>query len=114
LRDSNTGHYVHHGMALMFGEEESDRAMRESHRKAFTEWLNYTLDQQKADLDLYLSGLVGSKRTLLETWQRLTPYRNLVPAFVRRAERQLYLTDLETLLNLLMNEYGVSCPDPDA
>jgi len=44
----------------------------------------------------------------------LTPYRNLVPAGAREVERKLYLVDLETILELLRNEYGVACPDPDA
>ncbi|MGA2192613.1 MAG: PAS domain S-box protein [Nitrospirota bacterium] len=72
------------------------------------------LEQQKADLDLYLSGLPGNRRTILETWIRLQPYRSLVPAAAREVERQLYMTDLETILELLKNEYGVVSPDPDA
>ncbi len=114
LRDQNTGRYLHHGIALTFGEEEADRSLRLSHRRAFSEWLTYNLEQQKADLELYLSAFVGDKRCVLETWLRLTPYRNLIPASTRKVERQLYLADLEALLELLKNEYGVSSPDPDA
>jgi hypothetical protein len=114
LRNTNTNTYEHHGFALMFGEEESDHTLRESHAKAFSEWLCFTLEQQKADLDLYLSTLGPDRRTVVDAWLRLTPYRHLIPAPARRAERQLYLSDLETLLKLLKNEYGVSSPDPDA
>jgi hypothetical protein len=114
LRDANSGKYEHHGLGMIFGEEESDRALKQSHRKTFSQWLCFTLEEQKADLDLYLSALAGNKRGILEAWLQLTPYRNLVPAAVRRAEKQLYLTDLEALLELLKNEYGVASPDPDA
>jgi hypothetical protein len=114
LRDQNTGRYEHHGMSQIFGEEEADRALRESHAQTFADWLCFGLEQQKADLDLYLSAFEGNKRTILETWIRLAPYRNLLPASVRDVERRLYLTDLEALLELLKNEYGVACPDPDA
>ena len=114
LRDQNTGAYQHYGLSQAFGEEESDRVLRGSHEKAFGEWLCYTLEQQKADLDLYLSGLEGNRRTILETWIRLAPYRNLVPSSAREVERQLYLGDLETILELLKGEYGVASPDPDA
>jgi hypothetical protein len=86
----------------------------ESHLNGFSQWLCLTLEQQKADLDLYLSGLPGNRRTILETWIRLQPYRSLVPAAAREVERQLYMTDLETILELLKNEYGVVSPDPDA
>ena len=40
--------------------------------------------------------------------------RHLVPADARPPDRQLYLSDLEILLTLLKNEYGVASPDPDA
>ncbi len=114
LRDQNTGRYEHHGMAQVFGEEEANEALKDSHSKTFSEWLCYSLEQQKADLDLYLSTFETDKRTILSTWIRLAPYRNLVPATARDVERRLYLTDLETLLELLRNEYSVASPDPDA
>jgi hypothetical protein len=114
LRDQNTGAYQHYGLAQVFGDAEADRVLRDSHEKAFGEWLCFTLEQQKADLDLYLSGLEGNRRTILETWVRLAPYRNLLPSSAREVERQLYLGDLETILELLKGEYGVASPDPDA
>jgi hypothetical protein len=113
LRDQNSGQYQHFGLAQVFGDQESDGILRESHQKAFSEWLCFTLEQQKADLDLYLSGVEGERRTLLDTWIRLAPYRNLAPAAAREVERQLYLADLETILELLRAEYGVARPDPD-
>ncbi len=114
LRDQNTGRYEHHGLAQLFGEEVVDEALRKSHAATFQDWLCYTLEQQKTDLDLYLAGLDTDKRTLLDTWIRLAPYRTLVPASARDVERKLYLADLETLLELLKNEYDVAAPDPDA
>lgn len=114
LRDPNTGQYNHYGLAQVFGFEEADRALRQSHLDAFAEWLSYTLEQQKADLGLYLAGLDGNRRVILDTWIRTAPYRNLVPATAREVERRLYLADLETILELLKNEYGVASPDPDA
>ena len=114
LRNANSGRYEHHGLALVFGEEEADSALAGSHAQSFADWLGFTIEQQKADLDLYLSGLLENKRLIVETWLRLAPYRNLVPRTVAGMERELYLAELETLLELLKNEYGVSSPDPDA
>lgn len=114
LRNSNSGNYEHHGLALVFGEDEADRSLRASHDQAFAEWLGYTLEQQKADLDLYLAALLEDKSRILETWLRLAPYRNLIPASIPAVERRLYLTEFETLLALLKNEYGVDVRDPDA
>lgn len=114
LRDSNTGRYEHHGLALIFGEEDADTALRESHQSTFAEWLAFTLEKQKADLDLYLSHLTSRKRTTVETWLRLKPYRNLIPNRTAEAERALFLSDFEVLLELLKDEYGVADSDSDA
>lgn len=114
LRDSNSGCYEHHGLALVFGETEADSTLKDSHRRAFSEWLNFGLEHQKADLDLYFSSLATDKRTLLTTWVRLTPYLNFMPARTSAVERKLYIADLEVLLQLLRNEYGVEDPGADA
>lgn len=113
LRDVNSGRYEHHGLALIFGEDEADQALRDSHEITFAEWLSFNLEKQKADLDLYLSHLTARKRTAVETWLRLRPYRNLVPTRSTEPERMLYLSDFEVLLDLLRNEYGVADPNSD-
>ncbi|HEX8985326.1 MAG TPA: hypothetical protein VF767_07840 [Bryobacteraceae bacterium] len=114
LRDPNDGGYEHYGLAQVFGNAEADRVLRESHHQAFASWVCLTLEQQKTDLDLYLSGLTGDRRTILDTWIRLQPYRNLMPGTAREVERELYMADLDAILGLLKNEYGVASPDPDA
>jgi hypothetical protein len=111
LRDPNTGRYEHHGLALVFSGEEAAKSLRASHSSNFSEWIKFSLEQQKADLDLYLSQFFDDKVQVIETWLRLTPYRNLVPNTVRGVERRLYLANLEALLQLLKNEYGVADPD---
>jgi len=64
-------------MAQIFGEDEADRALRQSHSHTFEEWLEFGLEQQKADRDLYLSAFDADKRTILQTWIRLAPYRSV-------------------------------------
>ena len=113
LRDQNTGRYEHHGLSQMFGENESDRTLRQSHEQTFAEWLAFDLKQQKQDLDLYLSAFQVEKRTILATWIRLAPYRNLTPTTVQEPERRLYLTDIEAILELLSSENDVEPLDPD-
>jgi hypothetical protein len=114
LRGNDTGAYEHHGLAMIFGHKDADSALRRSHEDAFAEWLTFSLEQQKADLDLYLAALTARRKTVIETWLRLTPYRNLIPVSARSAERGLFLSDFETLLEILRSEYGVAAPDPDA
>ena len=114
LRDPNTGSYAHYGFAQRVGEGVAEEALRESHGQCFSEWLNFSLEQQKADLDLYLSSISADKKTILETWIRTKPYRNLVPAKAMEVERKLYNSDVETLIELLMAVHGVASPDRDA
>jgi hypothetical protein len=114
LRIPNTGRYEHHGLALRFGDSETDKTLRKTHNESFSEWLNYSMEQQKADLELYLSAQEGEKREILENWAALMPYRYYVPASVREPERMLYVSDLEILLKILRNEYGAASLDPDA
>jgi hypothetical protein len=114
LRDVNTGHYAHYGFAQRVGEETADLTLRQSHRQCFTEWLAFGLEEQSADLDLYLSGIESDKKTILETWSRTKPYLNLIPAAAIEVERRLYNSDLETLLELLTVVHGASSPDRDA
>ena len=114
LRNANTGRYEHHGLALVFGEDEANRVLRKNHSQAFAEWLGFNIEQQKADLDLYLSALFEQKKAVLEAWLSLAPYRNLVPNSVKSPEKRLYLADFKAILELLRNEYAVDDPDPDA
>jgi hypothetical protein len=114
LRDSNTGQYFHQGLATVCGAEEASGAIQASHQEAFAIWLEYNLAQQRADLELYVSGLEPDRKKVVEAWSKLEPYRNLPPDSVQAVEKELYLADLEALLSLLRNELGVSWPDPDA
>ena len=79
----------------------------------FDGWLGFDLQQQKEDLDLYLSAFQVEKRTILATWIRLAPYRNLMPMMVQEPERRLYLADIEAILELLKYENDVGPLDPD-
>lgn len=101
LRDPNTGRYEHFGLAQIYSLEEADQALRWSHARAFSDWLNYSLAEQKDDLEAYLLSLEGDRQTVLRTWATLSPYRNLLPADASEAERQLFMSDLELILDLL-------------
>lgn len=98
LRDSTSGRYSHEALLRLLGPEDTDRALCNSHHQVFSEWLRFSLAEQKTDLDEYLSS-AGVSRLALN-------YRHLVPPTARDVERQLYLTDLETLLELLRYERG--------
>ena len=114
LRDPNSGRYEHHGLALVFGDNDANKTLKKSHTHVFREWLTFNLEQQQADLELYLSGLEGEKRTILANWLELAPYRNFIPITARPVEKRLYLADIKALLKVMGNAHGVEVPDPNA
>jgi hypothetical protein len=108
LRDDDSATYKHHGLALIFGDQEAGQALSESHMRTFREWLTLGLEQQKADLMLYMAKSPVNRLALVENWLRLAPYRNLLPLMASEAERELFVSDLEILLNLLRGASDVS------
>lgn len=106
LRDPATGRYTHESLLRTLGPEDTDRTLCNNHHQVFSEWLRYSLSEQKEDLDDYLR-TGGSSRVALD-------YYHLVPPTARDVERQLYITDLETLLELLKYEHGDAFAIPEA
>jgi hypothetical protein len=94
----------------MVGTEGADRAIRHSHHQVFSEWLAYNLAEQKSDIDDFLRGQ-GHIPGQPINWSASLPYRSLIPPAARDVEKQLYLADLETLLELLTAEHTVAFSD---
>ncbi len=97
LRDAASGLYQHEVLNTLMNPEDSDRALSRGHRRLFSEWLARGIAEQRRDLDEYLR-TAGAPRNFHQ-------YRTLVPPTARDVERQLFLTDLETLMELLRCEH---------
>ena len=113
LRNANTGTYEHFGLSQRIGAPEVDRLLRRSHVDLFQEWLCFSLDRQRRELDDYLADLEGDKREIVSTWLSLGPYAVWIPAESRDVERKLYYADLGAVLELIRRDYGVASRDPD-
>ena len=105
LRNLTTGHYAHQGLAEQFGPDETERVIHQTHRRIFHEWLNYNLSDQKAELDEHWGAGTGPFL--------MAELRELPPRSAREVEKQLFLTDLETLLELWKAERS-AFPAPEA
>jgi hypothetical protein len=114
LRNLNSGQYEHHGLAQMFGSLEASRALKKSHREAFSEWISYDVEAKMADLELYLSEQPEDRRTILKTWEKLEPYRNILPSSPKDLEKKIYFANLRAILNVLRNASGAADPDPES
>jgi len=98
LRDSATGRYYHPSLVERVGADDADRTLRHYHHQVFAEWLRLTLAEQKEDVEEFLR--------ISEMPAANLPYRDLPPATAHEVERQLYLTDLEVVLQLISFEQG--------
>jgi hypothetical protein len=114
LRNPNSGRYEHHGLDLVFGADEANRALKKSHKQVFADWLSFNIEEQMADLELYLSDLPEDKKTVIRAWTKLAPYKNLVPSNAKAVERRLYVNELQAMLELLRRASGVDDLDPDS
>jgi hypothetical protein len=110
LRDPNSGIYRHHGLAAMFGREESNRALRESHEQAFVEWIRLAMREKKVDLTQHFSSLVDPPKVVVDHLWTSRAYEAQVPASARRAERRLFCADLEALLETIRNAMRGDAP----
>ena len=107
LRDPRTNRYTHTGLRRWVGMDDADRTLCHCHYQVFSQWIACSLEEQKADLDEYLIAH-GSGTDVFHQ------YRDLVPPTARDVERQLYVTDLETLLQLLEFERAAASPIREA
>lgn len=114
LRDLNSGRYEHYAAEPDLRKRVHAFFLR-LHEAIFREWVNYTLERKKADIELYIDGLDSIDRAeLIDAWLRLTPYKNLVPAAITGPDREKHISDFEAILGLLRNVCGVASPDPFA
>jgi len=114
LRNPDNGRYEHYGSEMAL-PSAVNKELGRLHEKIFREWVTFTLERKKADIELYIAGIQSvDPAELIDAWLRLTPYINLVPATIQGPERQKHISDFEVILGLLKNVYGVASPDPDA
>ena len=104
LRNPHTGVYEHHGLGVLFGPERASKALRLSHLACCRDWLKSSLEEQMADLRLYLSEQQQGAGEVVENWQDVDFWRTILPASIRGAERAQYMAEVGMLLSLLRNE----------
>ena len=101
LRDQNSGQYQHFGFSQRFSEREADKTISRSHKNIFMDWLCFSLEQQRTDLENYLDSVGGDRRKIIAKWREWPPYMGWIPPQSRPADRELFRSDLEIVLELI-------------
>ena len=92
--------------------DEADHALRLTHGLVWSDWLNGSLQEQEADLRLYLSGSFKEMAQALAEWRVSRPFLSFPPISATAEERSLFSSNLEILLRLLCNQHGVESAPP--
>lgn len=101
--------YFHGKVAVQLGFQETGRALRKAHELVWADWLRGSLDQQKADVHCHLNDLSDGPLNITQAvavWRESRPFLGFIPASVEAAERNLFLSNLGIILDLLHNQYG--------
>lgn len=108
LRNPVTGRYAHHGLALVYGDGDAEKAIRVSHRKAFQEWLALGLQEKVEDLDIYLRSTGEDPLEVLRHWSRAETWSAHLPAGSLPAEKSLFASDLRGAIKILQQRFGAA------
>ena len=119
LRDPRTGIYVHHGISHEVGNQTHCLLLK-SHTDLFAEWQTMTLKEQMKDLKEFVGSpsanhykaLSRKSRAslILESWTQLESYRGLLPMSVSPLDRELFFTNLRSLIALLQAQLNGGRP----
>jgi hypothetical protein len=112
LRNPDSGIYRHHGLSMVFGRDESNRVLRENHEQVFFEWLNLPLSEKNADLLGYLASLEDPAPMVLSHWIRSKAFSSQAPSAARKMERELFVKDLEALIETIRNGWRPEADGP--
>lgn len=100
-RDYNTGTYYHDGLAFRFSQEVAGRALAELHREEFMELALGPLEDFVNELQLYIRSVPGEPEKIIEVWQKLEPYRVVIPTDSDPLTAALFLANVKIALAIV-------------
>lgn len=106
LRSGDAGRYEHDGLTLLYGEKDADKAIRNSHRKVFQEWLAMGLREKVADFQSYLDSTGTDARRIFHQWATAASAPVELPAGSAAAEKTLFQSDVRNVLAILNSQFG--------
>jgi hypothetical protein len=92
--------------ALKFYRAEVGHVLGVEHTAIFEAWLCLNLQQQMLELKRYVSNQEASPGAVLDEWTHQKPYQRLIPSGAMQAQRDLFVTDMEAILRILVSQEG--------
>ncbi|HEY6341640.1 MAG TPA: hypothetical protein VIY49_09125 [Bryobacteraceae bacterium] len=103
LRDPDSGIYSHHGLVSLYGQTETRKALSQSHKGAFQDWLSLSLAEKTEDVRRYLTG--HTVAGVLDHWRKAAMHGRFLPKVVHDGEKELFLHEFEILLEILTDSF---------
>lgn len=100
-RDYNTGQYYHDGLAKRFSGEAAAKALAKCHREVYHLLLQSSLTDLVGELKRYVNSTPAEAEQLLDTWERLQPYRIAVPAEGSPVLAEFFTSNIKIALAIL-------------
>ncbi len=104
LRDLASGRYVHAGLSTVYPEEAVQQALAQCHEELFHKILETPLEEQEWDLRLCLSKLEGDFWEIVDRWRDVDSYRIMIPIGQQPYLQELFCSNVNALLELLVEE----------
>lgn len=111
LRDIGSGIYHHDGLTALYPEGAVQQGLQFCHEEIFFRILELPIEQQEADLRVCISGLEGEFWGKVSRWKQTEFHRLLVPTAVPSYLGDLFLANVGTLLQVLLEERATLHPD---
>jgi hypothetical protein len=100
-RDYNTGRYHHEGLASHFTEEVAESALETCHRELFEKLTVISLEGLVRELEAYVASTAAPPMEVIETWERLQPYRVTIPLKCDPLSVEFFFSNIKSALAIL-------------
>ena len=108
MRDSNNGRYYHDGLADQFSAEVASEALADCHTEAFQELVKSSIESLVDQLERYIDGSRSPASVFLPCWNKLQPYRMLIPVATDPFTAEFLFSNLRVALAKVEERLGGS------
>lgn len=100
LRDLGSGRYSHAGLEALYPAADVQETLSKAHREICESILETPLAGQEKDLTFCLRGFEAESAEVVGNWRELESYRALLPFGLPGYIRNLFCSNIETLLSI--------------
>jgi len=105
VRDSYTGRYLHEGWCSIASREEVHRVLQQTHQGVFDRVLGLPLVEVRRELSEYFRSAseAGPEEAAAQVWLELESHRDMIPQGCSPLDRDLFLSQVRTALEMLVS-----------